>query len=338
MRGALFPALLIATAATAAADDAIRSRVLVVDQDPELVRAIERSLAPWRLTVISEPPPPDAALVATRADAADARFVVWREGEQLVVFDRERGTTERRTAHAGAFDPVAAAAAALTVKTMMRLPPDPATGLDAPSEQASDDPSATTTTTTAITATTTATSAGPTLRLQTQLGGRLARGSQTDVGARVALAVFVRPVRTRGWRLGVAGELGTAPAVEEAGFKGTWSDWSALGVASWTYQPGAVALEPSLGAGVVRSALDGTEMMGAPRTERATLGLVRAGVTVRWSLGAWSVGVYAAFDATLGTPTYIKQNQGMGMGSNTIFEVPSFAGVLGAVAAVDLGR
>ena len=105
---------LVLWAATASA--APPSRVLVADSDPVLVSAIDRSLAPWKITVIAEPTVPDEAHAHMRADAVDAQFVVWREGDQLVVFDREHGTSERRTARDGHFDDVSAAAAALIRK------------------------------------------------------------------------------------------------------------------------------------------------------------------------------------------------------------------------------
>ena len=316
--------LLVLWSATAAA--APQPRVLVADSDPELARAIEKALAPWRLVVIAEPTVPDEAHAHARADAVDAQFIVWREQDQLVVYDREHGTSERRAARAGAFDPVSAAAAALTVKTMLRLPPledapaGPGTGPGgggvttiAPPDEGG----------------------GPELRLQVGAGARLARGSQTDLGGRAMLAVLVRPSPARGWRLGVAADLGTASDVSKGGFKGTWVDRAILAIASWSWTNGPIELAPALGAGVSRSHLDG-ELGMMPRVESATLPVFRGGLTVRWLVGRWSLGASLEADAVLGTPTYTK-DPGMGMPS-TVFEVPGFAGVVGLFVAADFGH
>jgi hypothetical protein len=313
--------LLVMWAATATA--APPSRVLVADPDPELVRAINTSLAPWKVTVIAEPDVPDEAHAHARADAVDAQFIVWRERDQLVVFDREHGTSERRTASARAFDPVSAAAAALTVKTMLRLPPLPET-------PEGEGPIGVITGPVAPPA-----PSGPELRMQAGVGARLARGSQTDVGGGALLTVLVRPTPALGLRLGIAGELNTSSDVDQSGFKGTWSDWAVLAVATWSWSVGRLEIGPTLGAGVSRSHLDG-EIGMVPRAESATLPVLRGGLSVRWPFGAWSIGASLDADLVLGTPTYTKQ---MGMGNpTTLFEVPGFSAVVGVFAAADLGR
>lgn len=88
--------------------------VVLADSDPELLHAVESSLAPWKLTIVVDARPIDEATATRRADEAGARFVVWREGDQLVVYDRTTSAAERRPARTGAFDNVSAAAAALT--------------------------------------------------------------------------------------------------------------------------------------------------------------------------------------------------------------------------------
>jgi hypothetical protein len=149
--------------------------------------------------------------------------------------------------------------------------------------------------------------------------------------------VLGQPSSTLGLRLGIAGDLGTSSTVDQAGFKGTWSDWGVLALASWSVSVGSLELAPLLGAGVERVQLDG-EIGMAPRTEAATLPVLRAGVTVRWPLGRWSVGASLSADLVVDTPTYTK-DVGMGMGSKpTVFEVPGFAALLGVFAAADLGR
>ncbi len=312
--------LLVLLTATALAE--APARVLVADADPELVRAIGKALAPWKIAVVVEAAPTEARALA-RGETVDAQFVVWRVDAELVVFDRAVGTTERRASRAGPLDPVSAAAAALTVKTLLRLPPlsDEASSPERPAP--------------ALVATVPATDTGRELRLQVGAGARLAQGSETELGGRAVLAVLVRPSRALGLRLGVVGDLGTSSAVSRAGFKGTWSDWAVLGIASWSWSAGPLELAPTIGAGLTRSDLDG-ELGQMGHQESSLLAIVRAGVSVRWPLGRWSLGVSLDADLVPGAPTYMKQ-QGMGMPS-PLFEVPGFAATLGGFAAADLGR
>ena len=69
-------------------------RVLLVDSDPELLRALEVSLAPWQLTIIVDARPLTEATAAERAGGAGARFLVWRDGADLVVYDQTTRTTD----------------------------------------------------------------------------------------------------------------------------------------------------------------------------------------------------------------------------------------------------
>lgn len=297
------------------------ARVLVAVPDPELVRAIETSLAPWKIVVIAERAAADEAQAHARADAVDAQFIVWRERDQLVVFDRERGTSERRSAGTGAFDPVSAAAAALSIKTMLRLPPLPRTPGDEPPV--------------GVVTVAPPPTRGPELRVQVGVGARVARGSQTDLGGRALLAVLLRPTSTLGLRLGLAGDLNTSSTVSRSGFKGTWSDWAVLVTGTWSLSAGRFEVGPAVGVGVSRSHLEGESSM-VRRSESATLPVLRGGLSVRWPVGIWSLGASLDADLVLGTPTYTKDS---GMGSaTTLFEVPGFSAVVGVFAAADLGR
>jgi len=299
------------------------SRVLVADTDPELVRAIETALAPWKIAIIVDPASTEERALAS-AKAVDAQFIVWRAGAELVVFDRTVGTSQRRASRAGALDPLSAAAAALTVKTMLRLPP------------LVDTTSPTALTTTSVgSATGPASDRGPELRVQVGGGARLARSGQAELGGRAVLAMLVRPSGSLGLRIGVAGDLGTSSSVSQAGFKGTWSDWAVLAIASWSWPIGPLEVAPAVGGGVSRSHLDG-EIGQVAREESEVLPLLRAGVSVRWPLGRWSIGLSLDADIVTGAPTYMK-DQGMGMPS-PLFEVPGFAATLSAFAAADLGR
>lgn len=310
LRAVALAAVMLAGASRAWADG---DRVVLADRDPELRRAIEATLAPWHIAVVVDVAGPiDANAAQLRADARTARFVVWREGGELVVFDRARGQLEHRTAPAGALDPVSAAAAALTVKTLMRLPP--------PSEAAAP---------AGVTATLPHASPAPALRLDATLAMRIARGLDTSSSARLAGAALVRPFAAP-LRFGIAGEIGTPTDVQRGGFKGTWRDWAVLGVASWAVERARWDIEPYVGAGATRSRVDGVEGTLA-RHERATLVLVRAGIAAHHRIGRVRIGGVVAIDAVAGTPAYTRASSG-----TKFFEVPPFALAIGVVTAIDL--
>jgi hypothetical protein len=235
---------------------------------------------------------------------------VWRDDAELVVYDRELGATERRATQAGVLDPPTAAAAALTIKTMMRLPPPPPPDEPAPPPAAA--------------------GSGVELRLQAQIAIRIARNGDAAASSRVGGAVAIRPWSSVGWRFGIAADTGSATGVEAASFKGTWSEWAALGIVSWTFARGAWELEPHVGLGVRRSTLDGAEMT-TPRTETTTLATARAGVWVRWRLARFTVGATLAADEVFGTFTYTKTDS-----PAPVFQVPDAAIELGGVIAIDL--
>src|SRR5690349_613165 len=275
---------------------------------------MEQALAPYHLEVVIEgPAPTDIAIAQQRADADTARFVVWRDGAELVVYDRELGSSERCASQAGVLDPPTAAAAALTIKTMMRLPPPPP-----PDEPAPPPASAA------------SAASGIELRLQAQIASRITRNGNADASTRVGGALAIRPWSGAGLRFGIAADLGSATSVDQASFKGTWSDWAALGIVSWTFAHGAWELEPHIGFGVRRSKLDGTEMT-TPRTETATLSTARAGMWVRLRLARFTVGATLAVDQVFGTSTYKKTS-----GQADIFQIPNSGIELGGVIAIDL--
>ena len=286
-------------------------RVILADPDPELRQAVELSLRPWRLEVIIEASvPTDLAVAQARADERTAQFVVWREGSEIVVFDREQRIAYRRATRAGSLEPSDAEAAALSIKTMMRLPPP-----SEPSESARVAPTL---------------RDGIELRFEGAAGSRYERGLDSTVALRFAAGAMVRPSRDRGWRFGVVADFGAAATVNQAGFKGTWSNWAGLGYASWTLANGSWELEPWIALGAERSALDGTEMATA-RSEDATLFAIRSGIVGRRRFGRSLVGVSVAVEGVVGSPTYTKLNA-----PADVFEVPSFGAVASVVIATDL--
>jgi hypothetical protein len=288
---------------------------VLADHDVELRRAIETALAPWHLEVVlDDPQPSDITQAEQRAEFAKARFVVWREGRELVVFDRDHRAIDRRGVRAGVLDPVSAAAAALTVKTMMRLPPPEAGAVVVVVPPASPEPR------------------GISWRVQGGIALRVARGSQTDAGARFTLAGLIRPSQDHGWRFGLAGDLGSPATVDHAGFKGNANDWALLAIASWTHESATWELEPWLAGGMTRSSASGADM-SSMQNDGATLATLRAGVSARWRLGAWTAGGNVGLDATVGTPTYTKSGT-----AAPYYQPASFAVVAGVVVAADLGK
>jgi hypothetical protein len=307
MRALIACLIVVVCVGIAGADPAASARVVLADPDPELLHAVETALAPWKLEVVIDAVrPASTAQAEARATRLTARFVVWRRDGDLIVFDRERRAAEHREGKAGRLDAADAAAAALTVKTLMRLP--------SPGHHDEVTPG------------------GPELRFQIGLASRITRGSEADVGARAGGAVLARPWHARGWRFGLAGEGGTSTAVQKSGFKGTWRDWAVLGVASWTEAIGRWEIEPLIAAGVDRSTFEGTEA-GVERSEAATLALLRGGVWVRRRFDRWSLGGSLALDVAPGAPSYAKAD-----GGKSIFEVPALAFAIGVFAAADLGR
>jgi hypothetical protein len=305
--------LLAAIAGAAIAGPSPRLRMVLADPDPELRRAMELALAPYRFEVVIEgAAPSDASLAQERADADTARFVVWREGAQLVVYDRELGTTARRDSQSGVLDPPTAAAAALTIKTMMRLPPPPPPEQPAPPPSPAPDES------------------GIEFRLQAGLATRIEHTDETTATERFGGAITVRPFGWLDLRIGVAVDGGAGTDVDRASFKGTFSDWSVLGVVGWTVARGHLEVEPHIGFGVRRATLDGAEQ-GTPRTETATLTTARGGAWARLRYTHFAVGVSLAVDDVFGTPTYTKTST-----PAVVFQVPGGGVELGGVITVDL--
>lgn len=311
---------LAAVAVVAGIAHADVARVVIADPDPELQRAIVTTLAPWRLEVLVEPKPPqDIEEAKTRAAAANARFVVWRHGRDLLVFDRDRDGVEQRATSAGTLDDARAAQAALTVKTLMRLPPPlDGEGSAAPIEEDS---------AVAIG------SAAPPVEQAFEIRVQAGLGAQLDSAGSVAGGTVAALVRR--WsppvHVGVVGNLGSRSAIEQAGFKGDWRQWSLLALASYAVPVGRLEIEPFVGGGITRGVLDGTETAMA-RREATTLGTARGGVWLRFPVGRFSVGGTLAADFLVGTSTYRRQSGGS---MNAIFEVPGFAFTIGGFAAAD---
>ena len=288
------------------------TRVVLVDPDPELLRAMTTALQPWKLDVIVDASPIDEIGATERADALPARFVVWRSGKDLVVFDRQRGDAQHRDVAAGALDPIDAASVALSVKTLMRLPPPEQ--IDRPLSPPS--PRAT---------------RSFELRVQASTAARVASGTSARFGG----AVMVKPIAAL--RIGVAGDTGTSDTFKSASFAGSWSDWSLLAIAGWTFTKGKVELEPWLAAGITRSHVRAATMgsMAESVDEHDLLPAFRVGGSARYRLARqWTVGAILGAEGTAGTPTYTRPKPD----DKELYNVPALGLTLGIVVAVDLGR
>ncbi len=290
------------------------ARIVLADEDPELRRALAGALAPWHVELFV-----DAIAIRDDDDAIhraaswNARFVIWRDRGQLVVFDRERALADRRTTRTGALDPADAAAAALTVKTMLRLPPP------------TDDPIAV-----PVVA-----PGGRELRLEVGGAGRIAFASATDLGARQFDAVMFRPTRTLGLRVGVGTQLGSRIAIDAGGFKGTWGDWDADVLASWGLPIVAGwELEPNVGLGLVHDRLDGV-IQGLARGEAGNQLAILAGVSLRRHLG--NVFTAVANLALRGVPGAETYTATKGKNDTVVFQAPGFTTSLGLALSVDFG-
>jgi len=281
-------------------------RVVLADSDPELGRALTTALAPWKFEIVVDPTPvPDTRAADARARGGDARFVVWRRHGDLVVYDRERGAAEFRDGKLGALDAADATAAALTVKTLMRLPPPEVktsvTVVQPPVLE-------------------------PTIdrwRIQVGLDARAGDG----VSGRATAHVMVRPTRLP-WRVGVAVDLGPRSDISDANFRGDAADLVVTALVSWQAQLGGFGIEPFVGVGVQRTTLDGMEgVMVRSESERSLA--IQVGGWGRLVLGRWDIGPTVAVDIAPAAPSFAR-----GQGNGNVYEAPGFALHVGAFAGI----
>ncbi|HEY6035589.1 MAG TPA: hypothetical protein VIV58_15050 [Kofleriaceae bacterium] len=295
-------------------------RAVVADGDIQLRAAIADSLKPWLIEVISVPAAPaDMAAAAQQGTDAGARYVIWRDGAEVVVLDREGDRVERRAAPAGTLDALAAAAVALSVKTMLRLPDlPPGTVVEKPKPKPVPPPVVTDD------------EDGVELRVMALVGGRFEYGLDSNVALRFGGGFGLRPWRDAGWRFGAIGDGGASATVDQAGFHGRWTNWSILALASWDAAlDDHWELGPWIAVGFEHSTLTGTQMM-TPRSEEAFSPAVRGGGAARFRMGEWFVGAQLAVEGLLTNTTYKKP-----MSSAQVFEIPRIGAVLSLLVGVD---
>jgi hypothetical protein len=125
---ALLALIVMLCAATAAGDT---RRIAVLQPDAELLRAITIALSPWGVDTTRGDVPlpaasqPEAVQTASRlAEQLGVEALVWvtraEQGSLLWVFDNRRDVTTRALPETPPFDSAAAAAVALSVKTILR--------------------------------------------------------------------------------------------------------------------------------------------------------------------------------------------------------------------------
>jgi hypothetical protein len=304
----IFAALVLAGATAVASP-----RAVVADGDATLRAAIAESLRPWLIEVIAEPlAPPDRDAATIQGADHGARYVIWREHGELVVLDLERGELARRPAPEGALDPVAAAAAALSVKTMLRLPAPGTLEVERPVPRTVPVPHE-----------------AMELRMSASSGARYEYGLDGNVALRFGASLALRPWLDHGWRFAVIGDVGAPAGVDQAGFHGEWWNWSALVGASWDHVSGAWEVGPWLAAGIEHSSMTGTEMM-MPRSEEALSPALRGGAAARYRMDDLTIGLQLSLESLLTHTTYTKLDA-----PAQVFEIPPVGAVLSLVIGYD---
>jgi hypothetical protein len=275
-RARLLPRLLrrltIAAALITSAAEAREGRVVAIDVDARVADALVVALSPWSLTVVrSRGPTPtldfDAASARARTIAAEqhAGAVVWiapprppDEQTTLWVYDAETLQLAVRPLSASEpFDAAAAAAIALSVKTVLRASPlsttEPPTEAPRPPPPEAPSPAAPSPSTASPPA---ATSSA--WRVETILAARAPTGANAAVEPRAALGVSVWPTSFRGHGgIGLAIQAGPGVSVETGGFSGELREFSVEATARVRAQAHWFALELEGGPGLFLTSLSG---------------------------------------------------------------------------------
>lgn len=284
-------------------------RVVLIDASPELVHAASTALAPWTIEVTDETWPADqtldddAAIALGRTRTADR--VAWLTGGELVVADPATGTVERRPAPDGASDAVTAAAVALTLKTVLRLPPPGAGDAVVDTTPIVDDRVA------PVPA-----PAGAGIGIVPEVGGamRVSFGGTVDPQARVLIGVGVS---YRRWRPSLVAGFGPSVDAGTASFKGRYADLelaAQLGVELELSR--AWAIIPRARFAAHRLHISGQMPMQQDFDAHAIGYEAGADVAVWWRAGWFRAGGGVGAAALLGLPDYQRQN-------TVVFESPS---------------
>lgn len=374
VRARLFTAFLLAIASFYAirTSSAAEDRVAVVGASPNVTKAISLALSPWSVRVVHVNASISTQDVAAANEAAralareqNAGAVVWlAEGNDahasLWMYDAETETVAvRPVAQAGPMDDAAAAAIALTVKTLLRstamapprerTAPTPAGSASAaPSASASAPsvPSATAPAASSVAPSSTpqppassAASVGqgepvrgpqpkasssarsPTWRVDAVVLGRTPTGAHAPLALVGGLAASFWP-GALGGRFGAGLDFLAGPGVDvsDALFAGTFSDASFGATARARFTRASFAVEID-----VRPALHWTSLSGTSLATARTLSIQRGDA----SLGATVVpelalGKRLAIGTPLGVDAFLR-TQLYVLGSDVVLQVPTIA-------------
>ena len=243
---------LLRTASVAAED---QHRIVVLGSDEELFRAISLSLSPWGVETIrsDQPPPrpsqPEAVEGATElARKLGVGAVVWisrtERGSLVWVFDTRAGdVTTRVLSETPPFDSAAAAAVALSVKTVLRssVVAPPAERFGAQPPRAPVEPPR----------------AERVFALEVGVGSHWVTEGQTELRSTLGAVAWIAAKRRVG--LSLEWSYGSGLSIDEPGFRGRYREMVAGGGARfrWLYEPDLSAAL-SLGGAVHWAELEGT--------------------------------------------------------------------------------
>jgi hypothetical protein len=296
-------------------------RVAVLEPDLELLRALDLALSPWGVeTIRSDTPPASSAPEAIRiasglARRLDVEAVVWisrtEQGSLLWVFDAE--TDEVSTCMlpgAPPFDGAAAAAVALSVKTVLR-----ASTVAPPAERFGAPPARPARTDGGV---------EPTLALEMGAALTLRDGNALEPRLEVAPIVWL------GRHFGVAMEASAGPGlgVDGHGYRGRYNEIVVGGEARFRFLRGsALSASVSLGGSAHWATLRGTFEGSNERDVRRLNASLDAEVYVSLALGG---GVYLG--ATPGAAYFPVYRRYLVRGAPVLTPGPfaaSFGGYLG---------
>jgi len=259
-------------------------RLVLVSSDPELERATSAALAAWAVDVMVQPDQevgptmPQAAERAQSVAAANqARAVVWIASAQgrpsLWLYDvTTRKAVAVRLSSPPPFDPPAAAAIALAIKTLIRFsqvapeaeryaPPPPP-----PSRR---------------------------LLLEAQAGARLRRHSPVEAAFGLAAVLMPRALRPLGFFAGL--RAGPGFEIARGDFVGHYEDVALAGGARLSIALGhRLSLVPSAGVSGHYSTLRGSDLaLGESATARRINPALDAGLQLELDLGRPRLGLAA---------------------------------------------
>jgi hypothetical protein len=310
-------------------------RVVLVNPTPDLAHAARTALAPWTIEVVEETrtSPVDATLAASIAHDRVAERVAWLDGGELVVVDPATGEGERRPAPAGADDAPAAASVALSLKTLLRLPPIPVIAPPVAAPPVAAPPVAVAATSVPPEpAIAIAAPPGRRLRIVPEVGGgvRFALGSRLAPQPRVAVGAGFAHAGWAGLRPSLVAGFGPAVDAGTAGLQGTWSDIELGAQVVYLHSiTSRVAVVPR-----IRVSAHRTRVWGR-LPPQDTLDVVSYGAETAFGGAVWvragrvRAGVGGEAGAWLGLPDYIRRN-------NVVFESASVTAQVYGTVLVDL--